>query len=91
MGKILPHPGNSTIIFGPGVGELEKKIICPGGRDSLRSKKFSRGGCTQLELTETLQTKRGEWNKFSFFKEQILKFHVKVIRKVHFFFKSLGS
>ena len=36
---------------------MDKKI-CPGGRDSLAQKIFpgvARGGCTQLELTETLQ------------------------------------
>ena len=52
----MPTPGEFDHQFLPRGRELEKKI-CPGGRDSLAQKIFSgvaRGGCTQLELTETL-------------------------------------
>ena len=50
-------PGNSTIIFCPGAGNLTQKIGLVAGISSL--KKFSPGlpggggGFTQLELTET--------------------------------------
>ena len=56
FGKILPHPQEFDHHFLPRGRELDKKN-CPGGRDSLAQKNFPGGclgGCTQLELTETL-------------------------------------
>ena len=52
----MPHPRECDYHFLPGGRELDKKF-CPGGR--IRSFKnifpgVPRGGCTQLELTETL-------------------------------------
>ena len=55
--NFAPPPGNSTIIFCPGAGNLTQKIARVAGISSL--KKFSPGlpggggGSTQLELTET--------------------------------------
>ena len=56
--KILSHLREFEHHFLPLGRELDKKI-CPGGWDSLAQKSFPklarrRGGCTQLELTETL-------------------------------------
>ena len=56
FGKILPHPrGIRPSFFAPGQGIRQNKL--PGWPGLARSKKFSpgfRGGCTQLEMTETL-------------------------------------
>ena len=53
--NFTPPLGNSTINFCPGAGNQTKKL--PGWPGLARSKNFfqgSPGGCTQLELTETL-------------------------------------
>ena len=56
FGKILPHPGGiRPSFFAPGQ-RIGQKIL-PGWPGLARSKNFARGcpgGCTQLELTETL-------------------------------------
>ena len=56
FGKILPHPREFDHYFLPrGQGIRQKNL--PGWPGFARSKKISRkGGCTQLELTETLQS-----------------------------------
>ena len=57
LGKFCPTPGSST-----GASGIRQKKL-PGWRGFARSKKFSRGlpggGCTQLELTETLLPSQG--------------------------------
>ena len=49
--NFAPPPGIGPSLFAPGQGIRQKNL--PGWPGFARSKKFSRGGCTQLELTET--------------------------------------
>ena len=55
-GNLAPPPGIRPSFFVPGQGIRQKKL--PGWPGFARSEKFSPGlpggGCTQLELTETL-------------------------------------
>ena len=52
FGKVLPHPREFDHHFLPRAKNWSKKL--PGWLGFARSKKFSPGGCIQLELTETL-------------------------------------
>ena len=49
--NFAPPPGIRPSFFV--LGQVIRQKTCPGGRDSLAQKNFP-GGCTQLELTETI-------------------------------------
>ena len=78
--NFAPPPGIRPSFFAPGQGIRQKNL--PGWPEFVRSKKFSPGlsggGCTQLELTETLVYQYRGFNLINF---------AKTLCKAQFLFK----